>query len=181
MHSPNLLLDDLWPGQIWWHVYLTFYSDSSFAEKPKWKLSLISFLLVSQTQEDTCSSTRCVCVCVCSEVGGESWSVQVGNLSSVIHPQLWARPIVPLCGPLCVEPLWGAGAGHCCVWGFSAQTKSPSMSLHPAQTTGWLTDWLTAWLTDWLDVWPTAWLVLTEGWLGVCLLGWLIGWRQKRW
>lgn len=76
-----------------------------------------------------------------------------------------------MCGSLCGGPLWGAEAGHCCVWSFRAQTKGLSMSLHPALTTDRLTDWLGVWLTDCPSRWLSDWLT---DWLTRCLFGWLI-------
>ena len=149
MHSPNLLLDALWPGVFWWHMYLTFYYDSSFADKPKWKLSLNYFLLVSQTQEDTCSTTSCVCVGVCVVRGGESpevcrWvtSVQLSTptLSSHHCPTVWAF--------VCRAIVRGQGRPLLCL-GLLCPDKEPVYEPPPCPNNR-LTDWLTYSLTDWL-------------------------------
>lgn len=75
-------------------------------------LGRLPLLPVSQPQGATCSRrvfSACACCEVGSRVGVRSRSVQVGNLSSSQpppHPEL--GPIVPVCGPLCGGPLWGA-------------------------------------------------------------------------
>lgn len=135
------------------------------------------------TQEDTCSSFLKLDGW---GVGVRFWSVQVGNLSSVVHPHSEPGPLSQCVG-LCVE-------GHCEGPGLATVVSGASLlrqrarlqaSTLPKQQTDWLTDcvsdWVTDWVSDWLLVevarWLTNWL---NGWLAVCLLDWLIRPRQKR-
>lgn len=126
-----------------------------------------------------------MCVCVCVWRGERvSWSVQVGNLSSAVHPHPETQPIVPLCGSLCGEPLWrGRGRPLLCL-GLLCSDKEPVYEPPPcpnSRLTDWLTDWPGVWLTDCLAGWLSGWLTdWTADWVSVCVT-WCIGWRQERW
>lgn len=102
-----------------------------------------------------------------------SWSVQVGNLSSAMHPH---SELVPLsqCVGFCVDSHCKSPGLATVVSGASLLKQRPRLwaSTLPKQQTDWLTwcltdrlgGWLTDWMADWVPDWLSDWLDGAEEW-----------------
>lgn len=117
-----------------------------------------------------------VLVVVVEVVLGVSQSVQVGNLSPVIHPHPETHPETSPLSCFVWEPLWGGSYSLLCL-GPQGQTKSRLAAWAWPHSDQWLAGWLTDWpscslvtlhsQTDWLNVTDCDWLP-----------GWLVGWES---
>lgn len=143
------LLFDLSPlclGSQWWYILCCETQINAFTAQ-----YLPASSSCHSKQEDTCSSSLKLVGwgCVCVRGVGMSWSVQVGNLSSVVHPHSQSSPLSHCVG-LCV-------GSHCEGLGPATVVSGTSLlrqrarlraSTLPKQQTDWLTDWVSDWLLD---------------------------------
>jgi len=137
---------------------LGFCLGPSSAVKPKLMLSPHSISLLPPGATDTGrhlqqrfnSGMGGGTVWVCVWVGG-GWSVQVGNLSSAVHPHSEPGPLSQCVG-FCVESHCEGPGPVAVVSGASLlrQRARLGASTLPKQKTDWLTGCLAVWLTAWL-------------------------------